>query len=581
MSFLPVVVPPSSFHIGLRAIFRTSEKFFYTSTVRYLSTSSRSFAEPPCSQISSRGLPSPFRTLRDYRSRNNLLPYLAVRAASRFRFRTLTHYTQLPDSYEDAAGLPFRKEDLTEREVHLIFGPHLSARHGNLLLKIIHGRRVAGTLDDPSLRPNTMIFSNADKQKALEYLRKHIPVDEVINAGLRAEDELKAIEAREQNAAEAEAQLGEISLQNLPSEPQDEQSQAPTGRLPKKPGSDSPYGVSEFDRIRAENIARREAEEKRLEEERKKREEEEAKSNSGTLQTQQQKPKELSPLMKKYIARATSDLEAPPEMKSWERLVPAFAMAVLVCAGCAVFATTYTPPNRSWRLWPDIPPAAATCIGLISANLCVWAMWKMPPLWGILNKYFLVIAATPRPFQLIGAIFSHHNLAHLAMNMVPLWFFGTRLHDEIGRGNFLALYLASGVVGFAASLSNLVLRRGLEYTTQGASAAVYGITIAFFWMHKYDEFKILGYPPDPVSGPQGLAFIGLILGLHIVALFSKKKHNTDLASHMGGMLAGVAGMELIRKHMDDRARMRAEKLKRMGALNKIVERKDRSSSSTA
>ncbi|KAI1639219.1 hypothetical protein F4809DRAFT_596222 [Biscogniauxia mediterranea] len=581
MSFLPVVAPPSSFQIGLRTIFRTSEKLFRASTVRHLSTSSRSSAKPPCFQISSRGPRSPSRTLGDYRARNNLLPYLPVRTASRFRFRTLTHYTQLPDSYEDATGLPFRKEDLTEREVHTIFGPHLSARHGNLLLRIIHGRRVAGTLDDPSLHPNTVIFSAADRQKALEYLRKHIPVDEVINAGLRAEDELQAIEAQRLSGTEAEAQLGEVSLHNLPLEPQEEQSQAPTGRLPKKPGSDSPYGESEFDRIRAENIAKREAEERRLEEERKRREEEEAKGNIGTLQTQQRKSKELSPFMKKYIERATSDLEAPPEMKSWERLVPAFAMAVLVCAGCAVFATTYTPPSRSWRLWPDIPPAAATCIGIIAANLGVWVMWKLPPMWSILNKYFLVIAATPRPVQLMGAIFSHHGLAHLAMNMVPLWFFGTRLHDEIGRGNFLALYMASGVVGFAASLTNLVLRRGLEYTTQGASAAVYGITVSFFWMHKYDEFKILGYPPDPMSGPQGLAFIGLILGLHIVGMFSKKRHSTDLASHIGGMLAGVAGMELIRKHMDDRARMRAEKLKRMGTLDKIVDRKDISSSSAA
>ncbi|KAI5921459.1 hypothetical protein F4810DRAFT_678165 [Camillea tinctor] len=583
MSCLPVVALPSSFQIGLRAIFRASEKRFVAGAcaARHISTTNRSKQSitETCFQISSRGLlgpfASPFRTSRDCRSRSLLLPHIPIRTISA-RFRTLTHYIELPDSYEDAQGLPFRKEDLTEREVHRIFGPHLSARHGNQLLRIIHGRRVAGTLDDPSLHPNTALFSSADKLKALEYLRQHIPVDEVINAGLRAEDELVALEAKEQLGIEDGAQLEGTSSQDLLLEPQEEQSQAPTGRLPKKPRSDSPYGEGAFDRLRAENIAKREAEERRLEEEQKKREEEEAKGNIGTLQTQQAKPKAISPLRKKYMERATSDMEAPPEMKSWERLVPAFAMAVLVCALSAVFAITYTPPRRSQRLLPDIPPAAATVMGLIAANVCVWAMWKVPPLWSTLNKYFLVIAATPRPVQLICAVFSHHNFAHLAMNMVPLWFFGTRLHDEIGRGNFLALYAGCGVVGFAASLANLVLRRGLEYTTQGASAAVYGVTIAFFWMHRYDEFKIFDYPPDPLSGPQGLAFIGLILGLHIVGLFSKKRHSTDLASHIAGMLAGAVGMDLIARRMDDVARLRAEKLKTMGALDKIVERKDRS-----
>ncbi|KAI1503151.1 hypothetical protein F5X99DRAFT_376056 [Biscogniauxia marginata] len=575
MSILPVIAPPSSFQIGLRAIFRSSEKLLAASTVRHLSTS-RSSTEP-CFQASSRGLPSPFRTLRHCRSRS-LLPQIPVRTV--FGFRAATHYTQLPDSYEDAIGLPFRKELLDQREVNSIFGPHMPAHQANQLLKIIHGRRVAGTLEDPILQRNTAHFRPADKIKALEYLRANIPVDEVINAGLRAEDELRVLEAQRQAGTEAEQQSEETSPQNPPSEPNEDISQVLTGKLPKKRETDSPYGVSSFDRIRAENIAKREAEEKRLEEERKMREEEEARGNIGTLQTEQQKPRELSPRMKKWIARATSDLEAPPEMKAWERLLPAFLMAVLVCAGCAAFAITYTPPRRSWRMWPDIPPAAATCIGIIAANLCVWAMWKMPPLWAFLNKYFLVIAATPRPIQLIGAVFSHHSLSHLLMNMVPLWFFGTRVHDEIGRGNFLALYLSSGVVGFVTSLSNLVLRRGLEYTTQGASAAVYGIAIAYFWIHKFDEFKILGYPPDPIPAPQGLAFIGVILGLHIVSLFSKKGNSTDIASHVGGMLTGAIGVDLVRRHMDNKARLRAEKLKTMGALDKIVEKKDRPSSLT-
>ncbi|KAI2623001.1 rhomboid-domain-containing protein [Hypomontagnella submonticulosa] len=567
MPILPSFTLPSSFRLGLRAIAGNSGKPLISSTARSLSTR-HSYIASLCLQYSTRGAMSPSRISASYRP-HHLLPRIPVRTAS--RFRAITNYIDIPDSYKDPDGLPFRKEDLNQREVNKLFGPHLPAQKANRLLRILHGRRVAGTLDDPDLCVNTDEFKDADQRKALEYLRANIPVDEVINAGLRAEDELKYLEAQEQGNQEAEEQFEETSPQNPPSDSVPDKTMGPTGRLPRPRKSDSPYGESPLDQIRAENIAKREAEEKRLEEERIKREEEEALGNIGTLQTQQQKPKELSPYMKKMVARATSDLKEPPKMKAWERLLPSVAMTILILAGCAAFAAMYTPPRRSWRLWPDIPPAAATCLGLVGANLTVWLCWRLPPLWGLLNRYFIVVAATPRPFQLVGAVFSHQNFSHVMLNMVALWFFGTRLHDEVGRGNFLALYFASGTLGFMTSLANLVLFRGLEFTTLGASGAVYGIVAAFFWLHKYDEFKLIGYPPDPMSGPQGLAFIGLILGLHILPLFSKKVHNIDIASHLGGMLAGVVGADLVKRHMDAKARIRAEKLKTMGALEKIVQ----------
>ncbi|KAI0847544.1 rhomboid-domain-containing protein [Daldinia vernicosa] len=567
MPILPSLSPPSSFRLGLRAITGNFGNSLISYAARSFSTKHHSIT--PCCRYSNRGATSPSAILKNYRP-NSLSPRISVRTFS--RFRAITHYLELPDSYEDSKGLPFRKEDLNQREVNQIFlGGHLPAPLANKLLRILHGRRVAGTLDDPNLRANTAQFSAADQRKALGYLRANIPVDEVINAGLRAEDELKYLEQGDESGEE---QAGETSPQASPSDPVTNETPIPTGRLPKINKSDSPYGVSPLDRIRAHNIAKREAEEKRLEEERKKREEEEAKKNIGTLQTAQQKPKELSPFVKKWAERATSNLKAPPEMKAWERLLPQFIMTVIVFAGCAAFAIMYTPPRRSERLWPTIPPAAATCLAIVGINLAVWIYWRVPPLWALMNRYFIVVPATPRPLQLVGAIFSHHKFSHMALNMVAFWFFATRLHDEIGRGNFLALYFASGTLGFMSSLTRLVLSGGLTYTTLGASGAIYGIIAAYFWLHKYDEFKLFGYPPDPMSGPQGLAFLGLILGMHVLPLFSKT-HNIDIASHLGGILAGVAGAELAKRHMDEKARVRAERLKTMGALEKVVQVKEK------
>lgn len=445
-----------------------------------------------------------------------------------------------------------------------MFGPHLTAQEANDLLRIIHGRRVAGTLGDPGLQINTAQYKSEDKIKALLYLRKHIPVDEVAMAGLRAEDELKAIEAAEQENGE------EQDSEGMQSDGESTPIQRPSGRIPdliKK--YDSPYGEGHFDRIRKANIAKREAEEKRLEEERLKREADEAIGLSGPLSTERAKPREVSPWRQQHAERATSDLQAPPDISAWQRLRPAAIMAVFICVAAAAFAVNYQPPRREWRLFPDIPPAAATCMGLIIANLAIWALWKAPPAWRYLNKYFLIIAATPRPFQLLGAIFSHQELGHMSMNLVGLWFFGTRLHDQIGRGDFLALYLSSGAIGFMISLTDLVLRRGLEFTTLGASGAVYGLIAAYFWLHRFDEFKLFGYPPDPTSGPPGLAFLGLILGIHIAGLTSKKAKGIDLVSHIGGMLMGIAGAEAIQRHSDYKARVRLQRIQAGSLLSPV------------
>ncbi|KAH8676162.1 hypothetical protein BX600DRAFT_454413 [Xylariales sp. PMI_506] len=573
MNILPSLAPPSSFQVGIRALSRHSARLL----IRPLSTASRGLYPDRCSHNNSApGHAGPLRVLRGSRGpyARQLLPRITVRTA--FTFRAIVQYSNLPDSYEDAEGLDFRKEDLTQREVNEIFGSHLNARDANQLLRIIQGRRVAGTLDDPDLQQNTVKYMATDKIKALEYLRKNIPVDEIINAGLRAEDELRYLEEQEQEQIikDGEEQFKETSPQSTPTASSaaiDETDSTPvSGRLPK--AQEGPYGEGAFDRIRKRNEAKYAEQQKREEEERLKREEEEALQNIGTLQTEQAKPRELSPWRKKHMERATSDLAAPPEMKWWERLLPMTAMAVVIWGLCAAFAAFYTPPRRADRVWPEIPPAAATCMGLILANLIIFALWKAPPAWAFFNKYMLVVPATPRPLQLLGAMFSHQSFGHLAGNMVALWFFGIRLHDEIGRGNFLALYVSCGTLGFLSSMFNLVLFRGLSFTTLGASGSVYGIIAAYLWMHRFDEFKILGYPHDPWSGPNGLTFLSVIIGLHVYGMISTSAAaaSLDVASHVGGIIAGVLGIEIVQKYMDERERRSQEQTKTLGALDEVL-----------
>ncbi|KAI1172414.1 hypothetical protein F4777DRAFT_516730 [Nemania sp. FL0916] len=568
---MPILLSPapwSRLHIGLRAVIHASESCL-ASSVAGPTARAASIRGPlhrqPCSRYSSWGASRP-STAHIFSASRKIIPRVHVRTL--FGFRATTRYIDLPQSYEDAKGLPFRAEDLTQKEANAIFPTNLPAPQANRLLQILHGRRVAGTLDDPSLTRNTREFRISDQKRGLEYLREHVPVDEVLNAGLRAEDELEILEAQEMEKMEREANEAAGSETPPPAPAAEEEtSEIPTGRLPKKPGSDSPYGVSNFDKIRAEARARRQAEEARLEEERRIYEEEMAKGNIGTLQTDQAKPRELSPWVQKYMARATSDLLEPPKMTAGQRLYPSLATAAAVLIVAAAFSVWYQAPAASSRLFPEIPSAAVTCLALIGANVAVWFLWKFPPAWAYFNRYMLIVVATPRPLQVLGSTISHQYFGHMAANMVCLWFFGTRIHDEIGRANFLALYFASGVVGFASSLTWLVLTGQLYSTALGASGAVLGLVSAFFWEHRFDEFKILGFPPDPVSAPQGLGFLAVLFISHAVPLIVRVPHNIDIVSHLGGMLTGIFGIELINWYKRYKARRRAEQEKSVDAAD--------------
>ncbi|OIW34500.1 hypothetical protein CONLIGDRAFT_7228 [Coniochaeta ligniaria NRRL 30616] len=473
-------------------------------------------------------------------------------------------YVDLPRDYRDEVGLPFRRDPLETYEVLRIFGPHISTIEANKLLRILHGRRVAGTLDDPSFKINTSHYSKSAIDAALKYLRHAAPVDEVANAGLRAEDELRALEEGEatpEEADNAEATEGTGYTSRF--------------KMYKDQSEDNVYGEGALDKIRARNIAKYKEQLRQQEEEKRKREEEEAKAHPGGLQTiDQRQPRAVSPRMQEWKQKAVlSDMKEPPQMPAWKRLLPSTIFVAILVAGFTVYAQYYQPPD--WRLWPDYSPATATVGALILLNLAGYALWKLPPAWPLMNRYFMLVAATPKPVSILGAMFSHQAASHLLVNMLFIWFVGIRLHDEVGRGDFLATYMASGSIGFLATLYSLVLRKQLHLTTLGASGAFYGAATAYFWLHRFDGFKIFGLPPDPATGIQGLGFIGLMLALNLTAAFSKNAHRIDVMSHIMGMAVGLAaGVILEKRHKTPAARQMPLHTKTdLGVMGKIVEKK--------
>lgn len=458
--------------------------------------------------------------------------------------RVVTSYVDLPPGYEDGQGLPFAREDLDRSATVDIFrgSPDMTPHRANRLLRILHGRRVAGSLDDPEVQVNTASYTGRDISQGLEWLRANVPVDEITNAGLRAEDELRVLEGPAGSEANEDGHAAKDTSNTARSSP---------WSLYKKAGGDDVYGESIIDKIRARNVARREAEEKALEE-RRRLEEEAGQQNWGGLSTETRRPRQLAMSAREeaYRAEATSGLEAPPDTPRWRLLLPtSLFVAALVPLLWWASASYSAPAEDSRLLAPWLTHDDATVYGLILLNLAVFVAWRRMGAWRLLNKHAIMDMVAPRPTGAVAAIFSHQAASHLVENMFVLWLLGGLLLHDASRAEYLAVFLGSGAAGFLASLYKCVLTRHLTYGL-GASSAIFGVVCCYFWIHRFEGFKILDLPPDPANGIQGLGIIGLIVGLNLIPLFRQLPGQKDWISHLAGIATGIGFARLIEERRE-------------------------------
>lgn len=197
---------------------------------------------------------------------------------------------------------------------------------------------------------------------------------------------------------------------------------------------------------------------------------------------------------------------------------------------------------------PEFPPSVATFVALFILNQIIFIAWKAPSAWKILNRYFLLSAGHPRALSLLGNTFSHQMLSHLAVNMSVLFLCGTQVHDLIGRGNFIAVYLGTGVLSSLASLYWHVLTRNFIAASVGSSGAIFGIIGCYFALKDRHELKV------PLL--EGLKFeyrsdiaVALIFALELACLVGLRRTNMDHASHVGGLVAGY----FVGRHLKEKA----------------------------
>ncbi|MBP5678131.1 MAG: rhomboid family intramembrane serine protease [Bacteroidales bacterium] len=143
-----------------------------------------------------------------------------------------------------------------------------------------------------------------------------------------------------------------------------------------------------------------------------------------------------------------------------------------------------------------------------------------------------------RIWQPLTYMFMHGSIDHIFFNMFSLWMFGYVLENFWGTRRFLFYYLACGI---GAGLLYMLLP-GIHLTV-GASAAVYGILLAFAMSFPNEYIYLYFLVPIKTKW--------FIIGMIALELFEGVFRSFDGIAHfahLGGMLIGFLIMLYWRKH---------------------------------
>jgi membrane associated rhomboid family serine protease len=143
------------------------------------------------------------------------------------------------------------------------------------------------------------------------------------------------------------------------------------------------------------------------------------------------------------------------------------------------------------------------------------------------------------PWTYISYMFVHGGLWHLAMNMLLLFFWGTRLEQRMGGRVFLLFYLYCGLGGPLLSL--LVSAVGVPVAPfVGASAAVLGVGVAYV-MYWPDSEMIIFPLPVPIKTRY---IVIAIISLDFLGAMLDANSLVAHWAHLGGALVGFLYMRV-------------------------------------
>ena len=129
-------------------------------------------------------------------------------------------------------------------------------------------------------------------------------------------------------------------------------------------------------------------------------------------------------------------------------------------------------------------------------------------------------------FQPITYMFLHGGFFHLLMNMFVLWMFGTEIEFTWGTKAFRRFYLLAGLSG---AILTLIVHSGQTAVTIGASAAIFGLLVAYWFM--FPNRMLYVYFLFPVKVKYAIPVLLLLV-------FLTGGSNVAHMAHLGGAIFG-------------------------------------------
>ncbi len=180
---------------------------------------------------------------------------------------------------------------------------------------------------------------------------------------------------------------------------------------------------------------------------------------------------------------------------------------------------------------------APITLALLLSNLGVsgYAMFADPSLINELSFRPRRIRERGEYYRFLTAGFVHAGGAHLAFNMITLYFFGPPLERILGAGAFLILYFGSELSAHA--LTFVMHRDDPTYAAVGASGAISGVLFAFCLYAPLALLGIMFVLPMPA-----ILFAVLYVVVSIYAIGQRQagtQGGIAHEAHLGGALGGV------------------------------------------
>jgi membrane associated rhomboid family serine protease len=185
---------------------------------------------------------------------------------------------------------------------------------------------------------------------------------------------------------------------------------------------------------------------------------------------------------------------------------------------------------------------APITLGLLIANVAI-SLYALTADMSLIND----LSFRPRRIEEDGeyyrfftAGFVHGGMAHLAFNMITLYFFGPLLEGVLGAAAFLILYFGSDLC--ANALTFAMHRSDPNYGSIGASGAISGVLFAFCLFAPFAKLYVFFAIPMPA-----ILFAVLYVVVSVYAIGQREQgamggiaHEAHLGGAVGGVLITIA-----------------------------------------